>query len=42
MYNRCYISKGDFEEIRDRLEEYVAEYKVVSRDDVLENVFFIN
>ena len=41
MYNRCYFSKGDFEEMRQRLEEYVAEHKVVSRDDVLENVFYV-
>jgi len=41
MYNRCYFSKGDFEIMRERLEEYVAEHKVVSRDDVLANVFYV-
>ena len=29
MYNRCYFSKGDFEKMRERLEEYVAKHKVV-------------
>ena len=41
MYNRCYFSKGDFEKMRERLEEYVAKHKVVSRDDVLDNVFYV-
>ena len=41
MYNRCYFSKGDFEIMRERLEDYVAKHKVVSRDDVLENVFYV-
>ena len=41
MYNRCYFSKGDFEKMRERLEEYVAMHKVVSRDDVLDNVFYV-
>jgi hypothetical protein len=42
MYNRCYFSKGDFDEMRKRLEDYVAEHKVVSREDVLDNVFYVN
>ena len=42
MYNRCYFSKGDFEKMRERLEEYVAKHKVVSRDDVLENVLYVS
>ena len=42
MYNRCYFSKGDFEKMRERLEEYVAKHKVVSRDDVLDNVFYVS
>ena len=41
MYNRCYFSKGDFEIMRARLEDYVAKHKVVSRDDVIENVFYV-
>ena len=27
--------------MRERLEDYVAKHKVVSRDDVLENVFYV-
>ena len=42
MYNRCYFSKGDFDIMRERLEEYVAKHKVVSRDDVLDNVFYVS
>ena len=42
MYNRCYFSKGDFDTMRERLEEYVAKHKVVSRDEVLDNVFFVS
>ena len=34
MYNRCYFSKGNFETMREKLEEYVAQHKVVSREDV--------
>ena len=42
MYNRCYFSKGNFETMREKLEEYVAQHKVVSREDVIDNVFFVN
>ena len=28
--------------MRERLEEYVAKHKVVSRDDVLDNVFYVS
>ena len=42
MYNRCYFSKGNFETMREKLEEYVSQQKVVSREDVIDNVFFVN
>ena len=42
MYNRCYFSKGNFETMREKLEEYVSQHKVVSREDVIDNVFFVN
>jgi len=42
MYNRCYFSKGNFETMREKLEEYVTQHKVVSREDVIDNVFFVN
>ena len=42
MYNRCYFSKGNFETMREKLEEYVSRHKVVSREDVIDNVFFVN
>ena len=42
MYNRCYFSKGNFETMRGKLEEYVSQHKVVSREDVIDNVFFVN
>jgi len=43
MYRtRQYFTKGDFKELVKQLEEYVGENKVVLRDDIIENVYYVN
>ena len=43
MYRtRLYFTKGDFKELVKELEEYVGENKVVLRDDIIENVYYVN
>jgi len=43
MYRtRQYFTKGDFKELVKTLEEYVGENKVVLRDDIIENVYYVN